>query len=87
MQETDLTDDYKFWADECSKLFGGMDLLAVDALHGKDGKDYIVELNATAIGLQAKYWEEDSKIIKNLVLERMGEIYCAKKKTSKETDK
>lgn len=41
---------YKLWADECAKAFGGMDLLAVDALKAKDGKEYIIELNGTAIG-------------------------------------
>ncbi len=46
MQEIPLTDYYKLWADECAKVYGGMDLLAVDALHGKDGKDYILEVSA-----------------------------------------
>ena len=71
----ELTDDYKRWADECSKLFGGMDILAVDALHGVDGKDYIIELNDTAIGILTQNWEEDTLSLCQLVIERMNQIY------------
>ena len=29
---------YQMWADECSKCLGGLEIFALDALHGVDGK-------------------------------------------------
>jgi hypothetical protein len=64
LQEIPLTPQFKLWADECGKAFGGLDLFAVDALERKreDGTDeyVIIELNGSACGFQTNSWKEDS---------------------------
>jgi len=80
LQEAELTEQYKFWADECAKCFGGMDLLAVDALKGKDGNYYIIELNGTAIGLHQQFMKDDSIKIRDLTINKLNQLYCSQKK-------
>ncbi|KAH3760333.1 synapsin II [Pelomyxa schiedti] len=75
LQEVPLTPEYKLWVDECAKCFGGMDWLAVDALHGTDGQDYVIEMNGAAIGLLSSSWLEDTNYMLDLVMQRMNEIY------------
>lgn len=42
----EVTEQYKLWIDECAKLFGGLDICALDLLHSKEtDKVYILELN------------------------------------------
>lgn len=77
LQLIEINDRYKLWVDECAKAFGGMDLLAVDALKAKDGQEYIIELNGTAIGLTPGYEAEDTEHIHQLTLERMNSLFCA----------
>lgn len=84
MSEVELTEQYKFWADECSKLFGGMEILAVDALHSVDGKDYIIELNDSAIGMLTEHWEEESLKLCAMVIDRMNLLFDLKSKVSGE---
>jgi hypothetical protein len=33
---------------QVAKLFGGLDIVSMDVLHGTDGKDYVLEINDTA---------------------------------------
>merc|ERR1712228_458260 len=85
LTQIELTEEYKLWADECSKCFGGMDILAVDAIHGmKTGKDHIIELNGTAIGILPERWLQDSQYITEMVVERINGHYCREQDESKE---
>jgi len=79
IEDMELSDEFKLWADECAALFGGVDILGLDILHSKkDGKIYILELNDTAIGLVHKYAEEDMMFMRDLVIARMEEYFKPK---------
>jgi len=74
VEEIPMTDEFKFWAEECGKLFGGLDILTVDAIHTKEGKDYILEINDTASGLYGKNELEDMGFIRDLCIEKMNKL-------------
>ncbi len=76
-----LTCRFKLWVDEVSQLFGGMDIVAVEGIMGKDGKEYIIEVNDSAVGLLGESQEEDRRLIAELVLAKM-EAFCKPTQTN-----
>jgi hypothetical protein len=63
------------WIDLASKALG-MDVCALDGVHSRaDGKEYILELNDSAIGLNARYEDEDLIHLRELVLYRMTQEF------------
>eukprot|EP01089_Gocevia_fonbrunei_P012619 TRINITY_DN3032_c0_g1_i2.p1 TRINITY_DN3032_c0_g1~~TRINITY_DN3032_c0_g1_i2.p1 ORF type:complete len:161 (+),score=39.06 TRINITY_DN3032_c0_g1_i2:717-1199(+) len=73
LEEIEMTPTFLLWAEECGKLFG-MDILTVDAVHTKDGKDYILEINDTASGFAPNNQKEDQEHVKELVLAKLAEL-------------
>jgi len=80
VEDVPLTVEYKRWIDEGSKIFGGLEICAIDAIHcSKDNKDYILEINDTAIGLAPHKEHEDMPIMCDLVMARVKQILQSKK--------
>lgn len=73
IEEMELSETYKLWADEASKLFGGLDVLTVDVIRDSEtGNEYILEVNGTSSGLSQDHAAEDNGYIRDIVLERMN---------------
>lgn len=78
---------HRTMADECSKLFGGLDILGLDLLHPEGAPEkqvVILELNDTAIGLVHAHEREDMEFMRDVVLARMEELWGEKAKRTAE---
>ena len=58
------------------QIFGGLDILALDVLHLSNGDDIILELNDSAFGLMWEHENDDCGRIRDVVVEKMAEIFC-----------
>ena len=52
-------------------MFGGLGICSLEAMVAKDGKEYIIEVNDSALSLMGESQEDDRKNIADLVLKTM----------------
>ena len=60
MEEVRCEDRWRGWANAASSMFGGLDILTVDAIVDQSGVEQIIEVNGTSSGLHPDNANEDN---------------------------
>ncbi len=79
LTEVDVKPHWRKWAELAATAFGGLDILTVDAMHLKDGREIIIEINDTASGFASENKEVDCGHVVELAVERMEQFLKAGK--------
>ncbi|XP_017786732.1 PREDICTED: synapsin [Nicrophorus vespilloides] len=72
LEQITMPDRYKSWIDRVSDFFGGLEICALEVVVGKDGREYIIEVNDSALTLLGDSQEEDRRHIADLVVAKMN---------------
>jgi hypothetical protein len=78
MEEIEMTDTYRFWITEVSKMFNGLDICTVDAIYDADsGKEYIMEVSGSSSSFSpdTDTLEADNIVVKEMVLAKLNALY------------
>lgn len=71
LTEVEVKPHWQRWADLASEVFGGLDILTVDAMTMADGTEIIIEINDTASGLAPNNKAQDMAHIASVFLSRL----------------
>lgn len=69
-----MTERYKKWLDEVATLFGGLDILTVEAVADKEGREIIYEVSGSQMSLMGETQEEDRRLISDLLLQKLSSL-------------
>ncbi|XP_006616433.1 synapsin [Apis dorsata] len=75
LEQLAVSERHRAWVDQVAQLFGGLDICAIELLVGKDGREYIIEVNDSALSLMGDSQEEDRRHIADLVTAKM-QAFC-----------
>ncbi|CAL7951890.1 unnamed protein product [Xylocopa violacea] len=71
LEQLAVSERHRVWVDHVAQLFGGLDICAIELLVGKDDREYIIEVNDSALSLMGDSQEEDRRHIADLVTAKM----------------
>lgn len=71
LEQIQMPERYRVWLDEVAAMFGGLDICALEMIVSRDGREFIIEVNDSALSLMGDSQEEDRRQIADLVSQRM----------------
>lgn len=76
LEQIPVNDRYKFWIDEVSKVFGGLDICTVQAIvDASTDKEYIIDVCDSSFTLLGESLDTDRKLIADLVMDKMMQSF------------
>ena len=83
LEQIAMTERYRVWVDEVATLFGGLEVVSVEGLVGRDGSEWIYEANDSSFALLGETQEEDRRQIADLALAKMTAVLTARANAAK----
>jgi hypothetical protein len=76
-EEAEVTPLHKLWCDEIRTAFGGLDVFSIDVIVDTNGKEFILEVNGSAIGFTPETEEQNNLHLRELVAMKLREAVGA----------